>query len=311
MRRGAGARPVGSHGYSSRALTDATCVLLWAERERLSAELRPLGLELRPVPGAPRERHPIWLDLGQIKRGAGEALDLDQHAWWRRTGDMAGTTLGWFSGGMRGAGRGRALAADVAEQFSRSLSRSLGTYREVIVAAPNVTTRSGSGPYAFVLNMLTDSPIAVWGDRALGYAYGKRLCTLTAAPFTSYSGRLPLGDRLFEASVTPDPASGWGPLDELSSAKRLLALLAQPLLGHFGEGRFAISRLDREYAAPAQTRVAPHAVDIRVEPGLTRGLVAGRFHVSALSRRTPWGGLCVADLPTRVSYPEPRHGSQL
>ena len=307
MTEGAGAPVVGS--YSSRALTDTTCVLLWAERERLVAHLRPIGLELQPVRDVSRALHPIWLDLGQIKLGAGEALDLDQHAWWRRTGDLAGSALGLFAGGMRGAERGRAVASDLAERFSRSLSRSLGTYREIIVAVPNVTTRRGSATYAFVLNMLTDSPIALWGDRALGYGYGKRLCELTTARFTRYSGRFPLGEHLFDASVSRDAASEWAPIDELSDARPLLELLSQPLLGTIGADRFAVSRLDRDYAV--QALAAPHAVDIRVAPELTRGLVAGRFHVSAVSSRTPWGALCVADLPTRVSYPEQRRGAQL
>lgn len=292
--------------YSSRALTHATCLLVPVPRVSLERVLDPLGLELTTVPGSPPDEHPVWIDLGQIKAGAGEALDRDQHAWWRRGGETLGAAVAWGSGAAiilnHLQPRLEALGGAWGERYSRSLSRTLGTYLELLVAVPNVIARGGCGQrYCYVLGMHTNNPIAIWGDRALGYGYQKRLSRLDDRKFASYraasaDGRVLLLAATIETEPKPMRRSA------RATVERAIELMSQPLLGRLADGRFSLSRLERDYL---DERVQLQAC--RVELSIARDLVAGvpelDLEVSAFDRKTPWGAFCAADVPTRVTFP--------
>jgi hypothetical protein len=292
--------------YSSRALVDTTCVLSWTPVSGLRALLRPLGLELAPTHGAPRNSHPIWIDLGYIKSGAGEALDLDQHAWWRRTAEAAGGAWGWASGAWAIGAMNASTGAftGIAEQFSRQVSRTLGSYQEILIAVPNVVaSRTGGGPYAFVLGMFTNSPIAIWGDQALRYGYQKRFCRLDGQLFHTYAARDSTGATLLSAEITIPKAHTWRPARRIAGLAAQLRLTSQPLLGHLGQGRFALSLLERDYLEPEQALVVPSQVALSAAPDLMAGLAATESAVAAIGRRSPWGAFSVNNVPTRVTYP--------
>lgn len=268
--------------------------------DALRRHLQSVGLDVAPVTSAPPGLHPLWVDLGHVKAGTGEALRLDQHAWWRRTGETAGSALAWASGssGMKAFG---ALGAELAERFSHGISAALGNYHEVIVAAPNVT-RSSAGPrYAFVLGMYTDSAVAIWGDRALRYGYGKQACWISARPFQTYGART-MGSTAPLLSAHIEITSPWRPPGALPQLPQQLALMSQPLLGHLGGARFALSALERDYSASSQARVAASSVRLSLR-ALPAGL-ADREHVlAALAPGAAWGAFSISDVPTRVTYP--------
>lgn len=276
----------------------------------LQALLNPLGLEVASVRDAPQGLHPVWVDLGYIREGAGEALALDQHAWWRRTAEAAGGAWGlaasaWTMGGMGASSEMVATSMRLAEQFSYGLSRVLGTYREVLVATPNViASRSGGGPYAFVLGMYTDSPVAVWGDRALRYGYQKRFCQLDGRPFRTFSGRDSAGKTLLNAEITILQSESWKPARSVPGLSTQLRLLSQPLLGRLGPHRFALSLLERDYLDQEHALAIPSRVALQVAPALIAGLPAASCTTEPIGSESPWGSFSVSNVATRVSYPQ-------
>jgi hypothetical protein len=259
---------------------------------KLRSRLRPLGLDLLPIDGQ-ASSHAVWVDLGHIDCGAGEALGVDQHTWWQRTAAISGSPLGaavsaWLGG--------------VAKSLSHGVSRTLGTYSELIVGAPNVIAAGGNGrPYAFVLGMLTDSRIAIWGDRALGYGYGKQLCRVAGTRFDSYAATAVDGSALLEAEITPAHAHEWQSVPALPGFRRMLPLLSQPLLGHLAMDRFAVSWLERDYDS---AELVPANVRLRWGATLARGLAAGELVVPPVRKQAAAAAAFSARrIPTRVTYP--------
>lgn len=305
-----------SSAYSSRAITDTTCLLIPVPKTNLERLLAPLGLELVAVPGASFDEHPVWLDLGHIKAGAGEALNREQHAWWRRGGETLGAAVAWASGAAlafnRLQPRLETLGGDLGEHYSRALSRTLGTYLELLVAVPNVVAQGRHGDrYCFVLGMHTNNPIAIWGDRALGYGYQKRLSRLDTHSYGSYEVTTP--DRravLLAAKIEPTSEPMRRSTRTPAPIKRAIELISQPLLGHLGSGRFARSRLERDYF-DERLQLQPCSVELTVGRELAAGLPELDLEVSAFERRTPWGAFWVTDVPTRVTFPEPLQASAL
>ena len=292
--------------YSSRALVDTTCVLVWTHVRGLQGLLRPLGLDLSPVQGAPRDEHPVWIDLGYVKSGAGEALEVDQHVWWRRTGEAAGSALSWAYGAWTAAALRASTEAlgGVAEQFSRSVSRTLGTYEEILIAVPNViASRGGDRPYAFVLGMYTNSPIAVWGDGALRYGYKKRFCRVQSQLFQSYAVRDSEGTTLLSANIAISESQSWRPARSVTGLAEPLRLISQPLLGDLGQGRFALSLLERDYLDQRHTLVIPSQVALKAAPELVAGLPGAEYATAPLGSQAPWGAFSFANVTTRVTYP--------
>jgi hypothetical protein len=266
----------------------------------LRRRLQSLGLDVTPVASASPGLHPLWVDLGRVKSGTGEALQLDQHAWWRRTGEAAGSALGWASGS-RGIKTFGALGAELAERFSHGISAALGNYHEVIIAAPNVTASSGGPRYAFVLGMYTDSAVAIWGDRALRYGYGKQGCWIDAQPFRAYSARI-MGSAAPLLSAQIEVTSPWRRAAALPQLPQQLALMSQPLLGHLGGARFALSGLERDYSVSGEARVAASTVRLSLR-ALPAGLADREHLLAALAPAAPWGAFSISDVPTRVTYP--------
>jgi len=305
-----------SGAYSSRAVTDTTCLLIPVPKANLERVLAPLGLELAAVRGTSADEHPVWLDLGHIKAGAGEALNREQHAWWRRGGETLGAAVSWASGvalafnGLQS--RLETLGGDLGERYSRALSRTLGTYLELLVAVPNVVVRGGHGErYCYVLAMHTNNPIAIWGDRALGYGYQKRLSRLNRRSFGSYQVASADGRAMLLAAkseLLSQRARGSGRIP--APIKRAVELISQPLLGCLESGRFARSRLERDYF-DARLQLQPCCVELSVGRELAAGIPELDLEVSAFDRSTSWGAFRVADMPTRVTFPEPLHASTL
>jgi hypothetical protein len=150
--------------------------------------------------------------------------------------------------------------------------------------------------------MYTDSPVALWGDRALRYGYRKQLCELTAALFESYAARTSDGQQLLKAEINAHGA--WQTASTLSGLDRVLALISQPLLGHVGGDQFALSYLERDYATIGEAVLAPSSVRMRWSATLTTALASGELDVPALGRRAPWGAFSARNVATRVTYPE-------
>jgi hypothetical protein len=343
--------------YSSRALTHATSAFVLVPLASVREDLSSLGLEVERASAVPAGKHPIWVDLSYIERGAAEAGGVDQHTWWQWAGEASGGVAGWAAGaamggaasagtgaialamlgswfgplgfwsgaaagwlggaglgaaagGAAGAAYARALGARSGRRLSAITSETLGSYREVIVAVPNVVGRRNGARYLFVLAMHTDGPVAVWGDEALRYGYRKRLGTLTGRKFELYEVRDGQGERLLRAETRSPAASAWRRAQEMPGIGGALGWISQPLLGHLGGDRFAVSVLERLYLG-AEVRVAPVAGRLWTQTSLAPVLRAGRHELLPLGARRPWGAFAVESAEVRVTYPEHRRRSEL
>jgi hypothetical protein len=136
--------PQGSTTYVSSCRLDGLAATAWVDLEPVRALLGPWA-EPAALPGAPRGKHPVLIEAWTVSAGRWE------------------TTFGVdaFDGLMRG--------------WTASASRLLGPYREVAFTIP---ARRGGASYASVAAMYTDSPVALWGDRALASGYRKRLARI-------------------------------------------------------------------------------------------------------------------------------------
>jgi hypothetical protein len=233
-------------------------------------------------------------------------------------GFWAGAAAGWLggagfgaaTGGAAGAGYGRAFGARSGRRLSATTSQALGCYREAIVAVPNVVARRDGTRYLLVLAMHTDGPAAVWGDEVLRYGYRKRLGTLTGRRFELYEVRDGQGDRLLRAETRSPAASAWRRPREAAGLAGALGWTSQPLLGHLGGDRFAISVLERRYLS-AGVRVAPATVRLWTRTSLAPLIPAGQHLLPPLGPRRPWGAFTVDNVEARVTYPEHRRRNEL
>jgi hypothetical protein len=239
-------------------------------------------------------------------------------SWLGPVGFWSGAAAGWFggaglgaaAGGVAGAGYGRMMGARSGRSVSAATSQELGCYREAIVAVPNVVGRKNGARYLFVLAMHTDGRIAVWGDEVLRYGYHKRLGDLTGRRFESYEVRDKGGETLLHAETTPPAARSWRRPREAAGIMGALGWMSQPLLGHLGEDRFAVSVLERRYSG-AGVRVAPVAGRLRTQATLAPLLPAGDYDLLPLGPRRPWGSFLVEGVEAAVTYPEHRLRSEL
>jgi hypothetical protein len=239
-------------------------------------------------------------------------------AWLGPAGFWSGAAAGWIAGaglgagaaGAAGAAYGRMLGARSGRRFSATTSETLGSYREMIAAVPNVVGRRGGTRYLFVLAMHTDSPVAVWGDEALRYGYRKRLSMLSGRKHEAYEVWGRQGERLLRAQTRPPSATAWRQPLETAGFAGALGWSSQPLLGHLGENEFAVSVLERRYF-DAGVRVAPAAGRLWTGASLTPLLQAGQRDLLPLGSRRPWGTFIVESVEARVTYPEHRRRSEL
>ena len=255
---------------------------------------------------------------GAASAGTGAVTLAMLGAWLGPAGFWSGAALGWVggaglgaaAGGAAGGAYGRALGARSGRSLSATTSQALGTYREVIVAVPNVVGRRRGARYLFVLAMHTDGPVAVWGDETLGYGYRKRLGTLTGKKFELYEVRDGRGEHLLSAQTRPAAASAWRRPAEMPGLSGALGWLSQPLLGHLGDNRFAVSVLERRYLG-AKVRVAPVAGRLWTRGPLAPLLREGAHELLPLGARRPWGAFTVDSVEARVTYPEHRRRNEL
>jgi hypothetical protein len=222
-------------------------------------------------------------------------------SWWGSiAGYLAGGTLGATAGAAVGASRGAALGAGTAREMSEAVSRTVGTYQEVLVATPNAFAPGGAGRHMFVLGMYSNNAVSIWGDRAQGCGYRKRAATIRRDGFRGYEvrhqGRAAGLSGVFAAA----PADAWAATD--ARLERHRALFAQPLLGSVGHGAFAVSTLGRFMDDP-EVRWAPVSGRLTVAAGFAAGLPAGDFPVSALSPDEPWGAFQATRVLTKVTPP--------
>lgn len=304
------------------------------------AGMHPIWLDLSYIEGGTAEaggvdQHTWWQWAGEATGGtagwaAGAAMGGAASAgtgaialamfgsWLGPVGFWSGAAAGWLggaglgaaAGGAAGAAYGRALGARSGRSLSATASQTLGTYREVIVAVPNVVGRRNGARYLFVLAMHTDGPVAVWGDDALRYGYRKRLSTVTGRKFELYEVRDGQGERLLRAETRSPAAGAWRRPREMAGIRGALGWTSQPMLGHLGDDRFAVSVLERRYLS-AGVRVAPVAGRLWTQASLAPILRAGQHDLLPLAARRPWGAFTVDSVEVCVTYPEHRRRSEL
>jgi hypothetical protein len=228
-------------------------------------------------------------------------------------GAVAGGLAGSYTGGALGAtiaaGVGAQLAGRVGRWSSEASSNALGTYNEILVSVPGVR----AAPWAsrvvtdhdpggsFVLAMHTDSLMAILGERALGWGFGKRLASIERQEVQGYRLRRPgTGSLLLSSQLRGHPRS-WCMASEQLGLRPLARRLALPLFGRRGRTTVA-SYLDRQWDHPA-ARVAPAAFELQLGEGFAAGLRGGAYRVLPLSARRPWGGFMARGVPVRLSYP--------
>ena len=221
-----------------------------------------------------------------------------------------GAAAGWVAGGTRGAGEGAlagarggaAMGAQAGRRWSESLSRSIGTYEEVLLAVPNAIGPTEQGQDCmFVLGMWANSAIAIWGDRALRCGYRKRFAQIWREEFLRYRVLCSGGSLRLAATFGPQPEESWTVPD--SRLDRYRMLFAQPLLGILDDGTFAMTHLDRPLAA-SEVRWAPVSGHLQVVHDSIEGLPSGEFVIQALSSKHSWGAFQARHLVAKLTFPK-------
>jgi len=97
--------------YNSGARLDAITLSLPIPAAAFEPVLAPLGLTARPIAGAPRGIHPLYLDLWRVMDARAELAGVDQHEWTERVGAATAGFAGAGIGAAWGAGSGSAAGA--------------------------------------------------------------------------------------------------------------------------------------------------------------------------------------------------------
>jgi hypothetical protein len=295
--------------YLSGAKLSGLLLRVPCDRRRVEAELAKVGrLRLAPEPGAPRELHPVHVELWSIHDGALRVGAMDQHriaqnfgaAWGRAVGGLWGAALAPF-GGPRYAPD---LPARVAEWYALAVSRAtaatVGTYRELIVSVPDVVVADDEPEerHSWVAGMVTDSALARWSDAAFGFGYQKIQGRLERDPRGSWSVSSRDGRTL--VSVVRHAGAKQSTAIDL---RRIEAAMQQPLLGSPRPGRLARSRLRRSLSQPG-VHLAPVAVSLEAAPLFLGGLLPERQALVPYPDEDLWGAMEFTDLEAWVSYPD-------
>jgi hypothetical protein len=203
-----------------------------------------------------------------------------------------------MDGAVAGVAQETAAGAAVAQALSEAASRVIATYDEIVVGIPNVVRPKGLGPHMYVLGMVSNGAVSIWGDRALGCGYQKRVAEIDRHGFKRYEVHDGRGARRLTALLSPAPDDSWVAPDDRLKAYRLI--FAQPLLGHLGGQRFAVTFLDR-LLDDVGIRWAPASARLTIAPGFIDGLPGGMFEVPALSSEDPWGAFQVSGVLTKIT----------
>jgi hypothetical protein len=189
----------------------------------------------------------------------------------------------------------------MARGLSEAMSRTLGTYKEVLVAVPNAVRSGGHGdPYMFVLGMYSNGPVSIWADRVQRCGYRKCPANISRHGFQRYEIRHGERSASLSAVFAPAREAEWAPADARLGVYR--ALFAQPLLGHLDDGTFAVTFLDRFLEAP-EVRWAPVSGRLAIASDFIAGVPAGEFDVQELSAEHPWGAFQAASILVKVTPP--------
>jgi hypothetical protein len=263
------------------------------------------GAALAAMTGA--WRGAVWGSGLGAMRGAAAGAALT-----RSSGPLAqgwAAAAGWYMGGAFGSMAGAASSAakeagagaSAARGWSEGVSEAIGSYDEVLVGVPNAVRQDGDGrPCTYVLGMVSNGPISIWGDRALRCGYKKRGAEIRRDGFDRYEVRQRGGPSALNAVMVAGAASAWGIADV--RLKEYRCLFEQPLLGHLGGHRYALTFLDR-FLDAEKARWAPAVAEIAIAGGFIEGLPGGFFRADALSPEHPWGAFQTSAVSARLTLP--------
>lgn len=194
--------------------------------------------------------------------------------------------------------RGQEVGRGFGGLLSRSASRILGTYDEVLAFIPHVHSADATGrDHNFVPGMLSNGAMSIWGDRILGCGYQKRMAVIEREGLDRYAAHA-IGR---QASLSFD-LIGAQPWLETAPSTEWLELSRAPLLGIRSDGRIARSFLDRSFDS-AEPRVRSVTARLRAAGRVVPGLPDGDYAVSPLSTTCPLGAFQVKALDVRLTYP--------
>jgi len=216
---------------------------------------------------------------------------------------LANHALGAALGSISGATVGASLGARGVQRATQRTVHRFGSYQEILLALPNVRLGNAPERRQLVLGMYTDSGLARWGERVLGYGYGKRPAKIRVHDTSTFEAFLPSGARLvrgrwlgsnvFEAHERrPSCVPEW---------------LSQTLLG-LRRGRPVLSRLERCWI-PKETALRSIAGSLEVGPDLLPGIVARNYEIGPLKKARANAEIAVGfqtrALRLHLSFPRP------
>jgi hypothetical protein len=251
----------GALDWASRATLSGVCCSLPVDRALLAGQLArcgPLHLD-----GPATREHvlvcelwtvregratPAGVDLGKAAAGwANTAAGLSAMVWgaglgWLtamasgRTSELAGTARVGARTGFEGMA---ALLAQPSGDATRAVS--LGPYRELLLAVPDVRIADNPIRYMAVLAMLTDSRIALAIDSGFGYGYAKQVGIFEVAEPQRWTVSFG-GSARVRARFSPAPR-------RMLDVDRVNHWWSQPLLAGLHAGRYTSSWLERRIDA--------------------------------------------------------------
>ena len=205
-------------------------------------------------------------------------------------------------GALLGALEGAKVGADVGSRTSHGAAQGIaqrwGTYQEILLAVPGVHLNGESAGRQLVLGMYTDSSLARWGERVLGYGFGKRPARISQPGETGFEALTPGGESLFRGR--------WSGRTEFRALPEQPALVprwwAQPLIG-LRRGQPVLSHLERQWRSNVTEF---REINGSLEVGATAlpGLIAGRHAIDeATGEGAPPRAFQTRALRVRLSFP--------
>jgi hypothetical protein len=141
--------------------------------------------------------------------------------------------------------------------------------------------------------MHTDSALSKRLAEVYRSGFGKRMAIIDRRGFGAYDVRSSDGALLCASDLTPSAA----PIG--SRAATAIRWLAQPVLGHVGDGVLAVTHVDRFYDAPG-VQLAPVTGRLVIGEGFAPGLAAGEH---AIGHDPAAAGFQATYVPVRLDYP--------
>jgi hypothetical protein len=240
-----------------------------------------------------------------MANGGALGMWLGPLGWWwgASAGAAAGAAVGGTAAATTGAMHGARWAADAAYSVSRTTSRVIGTYNEIIVTVPcrHQPRRGPSRDVAFVLGTYTDSMASIVGEWFVGWGYRKSRALATFAG----DGALEVntgGPRAALRLVCGQSLPPAAPAIVRSTAASVLTSWSHPLLGVQRGDRVMVSFLDR-WVVHEQVRCAPTPVRLESGDMFLPGLSGSAWDLNAVRDDDPWGAFVMTGLPVRLSYP--------